>query len=116
MEVRYCFIAKSHAAMAGANVERPVAGRKPIPAPMIGEETTTVCGANYSTRALLLRLNRPANLGGLPAVSLPCGLTPDGLPVGLQLIGAVTDAHLLLQIAKLFELPCPQQHRPSVAV
>ncbi len=116
MEVRYSFIEQFHAAMASANVDALVVPTTPIPAPMIGEETTTVCGANHSTRALLLRLNRPANLAGLPAVSLPCGLTPDGLPVGLQLIGAVTDEHLLLQIAKLFELACPQQHRPSVAV
>jgi Asp-tRNA(Asn)/Glu-tRNA(Gln) amidotransferase A subunit family amidase len=65
---------------------------------------------------LLLRLNRPANLAGLPAVSVPCGFTPDGLPVGLQLIGAVTGEHLLLQIAKLLELAFPQQPRPSVAV
>jgi aspartyl-tRNA(Asn)/glutamyl-tRNA(Gln) amidotransferase subunit A len=87
----------------------------PISAPMIGEETTTICGANHPTRSLLLRLNRPANLGGLPAISVPCGFTPEGLPVGLQLIGAVTDEHLLLQIAKLFELASPEQQRPVLA-
>ena len=116
MEVRYSFIEQFHAAMAKANVDALVASTTPIPAPMIGEEATSVCGANHPTRALLLRLNRPANLAGLPAVSVPCGLTPEGLPVGLQLIGSVTDEHLLLQIAKLFELACPQQGRPSLAV
>jgi len=115
MEVRYSFIEHFHAAMAGANVDAIVVPTTPIPAPIIGEETTAVCGANYPTRSLLLRLNRPANLAGLPAISVPCGFTPEGLPVGLQLIGAVTDEHLLLQIAKSFELASSPQPRPALA-
>src|ERR1700746_3119107 len=107
MEVRYSFIEQFHAVMAKANVDALVAPTTPIPASMIGEETTTVCGTNHPTRALLLRLNRPANPGGLPAVSVPCGFTPEGLPVGLQLIGAVTDEHLLLRVAGIFERSLP---------
>jgi aspartyl-tRNA(Asn)/glutamyl-tRNA(Gln) amidotransferase subunit A len=112
MEVRYSFIEQFHAVMAKANVDALVAPTTPIPASMIGEETTTVCGTNHPTRALLLRLNRPANLGGLPAVSVPCGFTPEGLPVGLQLIGAVTDEHLLLRVAGIFERSLPLNRRP----
>jgi aspartyl-tRNA(Asn)/glutamyl-tRNA(Gln) amidotransferase subunit A len=115
MELRYSFMERFHAAMSTANVDALVVPTAPISAPLIGEETTTVCGTNHPTRSLLLRLNRPANLGGLPAISVPCGFTPEGLPVGLQLIGAVTDEYLLLQIAKLFELACPQQARPALA-
>jgi aspartyl-tRNA(Asn)/glutamyl-tRNA(Gln) amidotransferase subunit A len=116
MEVRYSFIEQFHAAMASANVDALVVPTTPIPAAMIGEETTPVGGATHPTRSLLLRFNRPANLAGLPAISVPCGFTPQGLPVGLQLIGAVTNEHLLLQIAKAFELASPQQPRPPVAV
>jgi aspartyl-tRNA(Asn)/glutamyl-tRNA(Gln) amidotransferase subunit A len=116
MELRYSFIEHFHAAMAKANLDALVVPTTPISAPMIGEETTTVCGANHPTRSLLLRMNRPANLGGLPAISIPCGFTPKGLPVGLQFIGAVTDEHLLLQIAKMFERASPRQPRPPVAV
>ena len=115
MEVRNSFIEHFHAAMAGANVDALAVPTTPIAAPMIGEETTLVSGDKHPTRALLLRLNRPANLAGLPAVSVPCGFTPEGLPVGFQLIGAVTDEHLLLQIAKLFELACPARSRPPLA-
>src|SRR5437879_3383759 len=116
MEVRNSFIEHFHAAMADANVDALAVPTTPIAAPVIGEETTLVSGDKHATRALLLRLNRPANLAGLPAVSVPCGFTPEGLPVGLQLIGAVTDEHLLLQIAKVFELACARQPRPALAV
>jgi aspartyl-tRNA(Asn)/glutamyl-tRNA(Gln) amidotransferase subunit A len=111
LELRESFIGGFHAAMADAKLDALVVPTTPIPAPAIGEETTTVCGTNHSTRALLLRNNRPANLGGLPAISIPCGFTPDGLPVGLQLIGSVTDEHLLLRIAHAFERVYRQQRR-----
>jgi hypothetical protein len=48
-----------------------------------------------------IALNAGANLGLQPAVSVPCGFTTDGLPVGLQVIGPMErsgDAKLLLQI------------------
>jgi aspartyl-tRNA(Asn)/glutamyl-tRNA(Gln) amidotransferase subunit A len=116
MQLRDSFIEHFHAAIAKADVDALVVPTTPIPAPAIGEETTAVCGTNHPTRALLLRNNRPANLGGLPAISIPCGFTPGGLPVGLQLIGAVTDEHLLLRIAHAFERAHPQQRRSELAV
>jgi aspartyl-tRNA(Asn)/glutamyl-tRNA(Gln) amidotransferase subunit A len=115
MEIRNAFIENFHATLSNTNVDALVVPTTPIAAPMIGEETSVVCGDNHPTRALLLRLNRPANLGGLPAASIPCGLTPEGLPVGLQLIGAVTDEHLLFKIATLFEVLRPQRNRPPLA-
>ena len=44
-----------------------------------------------------------ANLAGLPAISVPCGLTPERLPVGLQLIGGAFDEATLLRVADAFE-------------
>jgi aspartyl-tRNA(Asn)/glutamyl-tRNA(Gln) amidotransferase subunit A len=114
MDVRYSFIEHFHAAMASANVDALVVPATPIVAPMIGEETTGVSGTSHPTRSLLLRLNRPANLAGLPAISVPCGFAPEGLPVGLQLIGAVTDEHRLLQIASMFERFRPLNRRPPI--
>ena len=115
MELRDTFIEHFHAAMADANLDALIVPTTPIAAPLIGEETTPISGVNHPTRALLLRLNRPANLGGLPALSIPCGFTPAGLPVGLQLIGAATDENLLLCIAHSFERAHPQNRRPPLA-
>ena len=84
----------------------------PIPAPLIGEESTTINGKDHATRALLLRLNRPANLAGLPAISLPCGLSPSGLPLGLQLIGANSSEAKLAAISRAVENAIPSIGKP----
>jgi len=114
LELRDKFIQQLHLAMADADVDALVVPTTPITAPLINEETTRISEKNHPTRALLLRLNRPANLAGVPAISIPCGFTPGGLPVGLQLIGAVTDEHLLLRIAHKFERAHPQTRRPPL--
>ncbi|MGN1235175.1 MAG: amidase family protein, partial [Christensenellaceae bacterium] len=45
----------------------------------------------------------PANVAGLPAISLPCGRDKDGMPVGLQLIGRRFDEETLLRTAYWYE-------------
>jgi aspartyl-tRNA(Asn)/glutamyl-tRNA(Gln) amidotransferase subunit A len=51
----------------------------------------------------LLRLTVPANLTGLPAISVPAGFTAAGLPFGLQLIARPYDESLLLAAAHVYE-------------
>lgn len=61
-----------------------------------------VNGTQVNGPAVLGRLTRFASLTGQPAISLPCGLTADGLPVGLQLAGRWNeDAGLLAMAATL---------------
>ena len=43
------------------------------------------------------------NLAGLPAISLPCGFSAAGLPIGVQLIGNVLDEATILQVAHQYE-------------
>ncbi len=58
----------------------------------------------------------PASLAGLPAISLPCGFTADGLPVGLQLVAPPLREDLLLQLAHRFQQRCDHhRRRPPLA-
>ena len=53
---------------------------------------------------------------GLPAISVPCGFTPEGLPVGVQIVGRHQDELGVLQLAYAFEQATGYwQHRPPVA-
>jgi aspartyl-tRNA(Asn)/glutamyl-tRNA(Gln) amidotransferase subunit A len=61
----------------------------PIPAPPLGASTVEVGGRPEPVRSLMLRLTQLFNITGHPAISLPCGTTREGLPVGLQLAGAL---------------------------
>jgi aspartyl-tRNA(Asn)/glutamyl-tRNA(Gln) amidotransferase subunit A len=44
-----------------------------------------------------------ANLAGVPAISIPCGFSRDGLPIGLQLIGRPFEEETLLRAAHAYE-------------
>ena len=116
LELREKFIAGFHLALLENEVDALLTPTTPIPAPRIGEEKVAIEGKEYSTRALLLRLNRPANLGGIPAISIPCGLTVQGLPIGLQFMAGVTDEPLLIELAARFEQASPLNARPRLDV
>jgi Asp-tRNA(Asn)/Glu-tRNA(Gln) amidotransferase A subunit family amidase len=51
----------------------------------------------------LLRNTRPFNVWGLPAISVPCGLTSTGLPIGLQIAAAPWRDDLVLRLAYAYE-------------
>jgi aspartyl-tRNA(Asn)/glutamyl-tRNA(Gln) amidotransferase subunit A len=100
-DVRKLLLAEFEAAF--QNVDAIVAPTVPLPAPPIGAETAQIDGEQIGLRPALVGSCRPANLTGLPAISVPCGFTRDGLPVGLQLIGRAFDETTLLRIAFSYE-------------
>ncbi len=55
----------------------------------------------------------PANLAGLPAISVPAGLSADGLPLGLQLIGRAFDEATVLRAAGVLETAAQFHHLPD---
>ncbi len=71
----------------------------PIPAPKIGAEMVQVGSAQQPLRNVMLRLTQLFNITGHPAISIPCGFTREGMPCGLQLVGARSQTGALVQIA-----------------
>jgi aspartyl-tRNA(Asn)/glutamyl-tRNA(Gln) amidotransferase subunit A len=55
------------------------------------------------------------NLAGLPGLSVPCGLSSTGLPIGFQLIGKPFDEGRLLQVGKAYEDAKPFTSEPGLA-
>jgi aspartyl-tRNA(Asn)/glutamyl-tRNA(Gln) amidotransferase subunit A len=75
----------------------------PITAQPIGSTSLTVNGRTYPVRALMLRLTQLFNITGHPAISLPCGRSAGGLPIGLQLVGRRGETAGLLTLAAIVE-------------
>ena len=74
----------------------------PVPPPTLDELLADM--ANLRAREmLLLRNTRPFNVLGLPTISVPCGFTSDGLPIGLQITGAAGDEARVLALAHRYE-------------
>ena len=83
----------------------------PIPAPKLSDLTTNMDQLRPS-ELLLLRNTRPANVWGVPAISIPCGRTRGGLPIGLQIIGPPHGETKMLQIAHAAEAVLSSSLRP----
>ena len=75
----------------------------PIPATKIGQREARIDGREEPVRAALNRFTGPTNLNGLPSLSVPCGLTEAGLPVGLQIMGRPFDEATLYRYGHAFE-------------
>ena len=95
--------ARTEFAAAFEQVDAIVAPTVAVAAPKIGSETVRIGSTDEPMRGALLRLTRPGNLTGLPNVTVPCGFTPEGLPVGMQLIGPAFGEADLLAIARTYE-------------
>ena len=85
----------------------------PAVAPRIGEDTVRLGGRDEDVRLAATRLVRAINVLGLPALSMPCGLSKAGLPIGLQIIGPAFDEATILRVGAALEdggvgiPPCP---------
>ena len=96
-----------------SSVDCLIAPTTPNTAPRVGDTTVKLGGREEDVRLATTRLVRSLNLLGLPALSIPCGLSGDGLPIGLQIVGPPFEEALLLRVGAAMEdggvgiPPCP---------
>jgi aspartyl-tRNA(Asn)/glutamyl-tRNA(Gln) amidotransferase subunit A len=81
-----------------AEVDVVLSPTSPVPAFKLGDKVAEPL-AMYLIDALTI----PCNLAGVPGLSVPCGFTSGGLPVGLQLLGRWFDEATLLRAGRAFE-------------
>ena len=74
-----------------------------IGAPRIDQEFVDVGGQQENALSLMSRLTRAFNLTGQPTVSVPCGFTSDGMPIGMQLAGRMWEDAVVLRAAHAYE-------------
>jgi aspartyl-tRNA(Asn)/glutamyl-tRNA(Gln) amidotransferase subunit A len=75
----------------------------PMTAPKIGQTMVTFGGLEEEVRTAGTRFTRGMNALGLPAISIPCGFSQAGLPIGLQVVGGRDRDDFVLRIAAAME-------------
>jgi aspartyl-tRNA(Asn)/glutamyl-tRNA(Gln) amidotransferase subunit A len=92
----------------------------PVAAPRIDARTFQLGETEYRVRGpgsgVVSRYTSPSNATGLPAITVPCGFTRAGLPIGVQFIGRPFDEARLLQVADAYERVSPSQARRPALV
>ncbi len=91
----------------------------PVAAPRIDATHITIQGETHRVRGpgsgVISRNTSPMNGNGLPAITVPCGFSEIGLPIGIQFIGRPFDEGLLFQVAAGYERVSPSNGvRPQV--
>ena len=83
----------------------------PVAAPRIDATHITIQGETHRVRGpgsgVISRNTSPMNGNGLPAITVPCGFSGNGLPIGVQFIGRPFDEGLLFQVAAGYERVSP---------
>ena len=85
----------------------------PMVAPGVGQREANIGGHEEPVFSVLTRLTGPCNFNGLPSLSVPCGFTSSGLPVGLQLFGRPFDEATIYNYAHAYETATGKGHATS---
>lgn len=109
---QYKHIACRELSEALAGVDALALPTLPILAPDIDQREVLIKGKPQQVRAALLSLTSPINMIGFPSMSVPCGLSASGLPIGLQLVGRPFDEATIYRFGYAFEqawsIPAPK--------
>jgi aspartyl-tRNA(Asn)/glutamyl-tRNA(Gln) amidotransferase subunit A len=85
------------------DVDVLVTPTQPTTALKIGQTASRIGSREESVFGVSARFCAPFNISGLPAISVPCGFSPEGMPIGLQIIGNPFDEETVFRIADAFE-------------
>jgi aspartyl-tRNA(Asn)/glutamyl-tRNA(Gln) amidotransferase subunit A len=89
----------------------------PIPAFNIEEYYVKIGTEKVNARNALGRLTQAFNLSGLPSITVPCGFTSLGLPIGLQIIAKRFEETTALRVAHTYEINTPwHKQRPKIKI
>ena len=92
----------------------------PLAAPRIDADTIRLGDIEQPVRgpgsSILSRFTQPSNATGLPAISVPCGFTQAGLPIGLQLIGRPFEEALIFRAGHAYEAVSPSRGRAPAII
>jgi aspartyl-tRNA(Asn)/glutamyl-tRNA(Gln) amidotransferase subunit A len=94
-----------------AETNRALAGFDAVLMPTSPFPATPIAGGPPHHALARVQNTMPFNVLGLPALSLPCGFTTDGLPIGLQIVGHAFDEAGILRIAQAYEQATDWQRR-----
>ena len=85
----------------------------PTAAPLIASARAPITSRDEAARRFFTRrsFGTPASLAGVPALSVPCGFTSSGLPLGLQILGRPFDEATILAVAHAYEQATDWHHR-----
>ena len=81
-----------------------------IISPTMSNPAPTFEGMDAMTTSRVPSFTGPYNLTGMPAISVPCGFTSDGLPIGLQIAGKPFDEPTVYSVVS-----CCDRHEPHLA-
>ena len=97
-----------------ADVELLVTPTVPIPAPKASDYPSSLEGV-LALEGTILRNTRPFNMYALPTISIPCGFTQSGLPIGMQISGPPWEERRVLALALAYQ-EATQWHRRKPAL
>jgi aspartyl-tRNA(Asn)/glutamyl-tRNA(Gln) amidotransferase subunit A len=86
-----------------ARLDVLIAPATPIAATPVGQTEVAIGNEKQDVRGSLTRFNRIFNLSGHPACAVPCGFTPAGLPIGMQIAGRLFDEATVLRVADAYQ-------------
>lgn len=96
------------------NVAAVIFPTTPLPAAPIGQdETVELNGEQVPTFLTFIRNTGPASVAGIPGLTLPAGLTADGLPFGMEIDGPAGTDRQLLGLGQAIEAILPPTPAPQ---